>query len=129
MAGNVLLVGVGRVDVSRYEAAFRRAEMDVTVLPNGRDALHFAKTSEVTLVLASWFLPDINGTAFEIYLRTDPATRHIPVAFVDDEKDADSVLLQLLASGIAAVLDEKAFDRFVFWLRAADTAIAKRRSR
>ena len=70
-------------DVQRVvRLALRRDDFDVTVANNGREALASVAEAPPDLILLDWMMPELNGLETCTRLKSDPATRHIPVIFL-----------------------------------------------
>jgi CheY-like chemotaxis protein len=62
--------------------------MTVLEATGGKDALAKFETLTPDLVVLDIMMPDINGLEVLAQLKTDPATRHIPVMIVTGYREA-----------------------------------------
>ncbi len=72
---------------------------EVCEAANGRQALEVmaAEKASVTLVLADWNMPEINGLELLKRLRQDPALRSLAVIMVTTETELDQMVTALEA--------------------------------
>lgn len=63
----------------------------VAVALDGRTALAFAEENAVDLILLDIMLPDIDGFTVCSKLKSDPATRDIPIIFITAKTDENSI--------------------------------------
>lgn len=91
-------------------AALRRADFDVVVAGNGREALARAAEARPDVVLLDWMMPEMDGPETCARLKADPATRDVPVIFFTARAHADDER-QARALGACGVIF-KPFDAF-----------------
>ncbi|MDP3997308.1 MAG: response regulator [Candidatus Andersenbacteria bacterium] len=78
-----------------YEKAFGFEGYDVEVATNGREGLEKVKTGKPTLILLDIMMPEMNGLEVLDHLKSDDATKDIPVIVLTNlagEKDAEEAL-------------------------------------
>lgn len=62
--------------------ALRRAGFEVSIAGNGADALARVAERRPDVVLLDWMMPQVDGLEACSRLKSDPATRDIPVIFL-----------------------------------------------
>lgn len=67
--------------------ALRRSGFDVIVVSNGADAVSRAGEDRPDAVLLDWMMPGMDGPEVCERLKTDAATRNIPVIFLTAKSD------------------------------------------
>ena len=60
----------------------RLGHTDVVGAANGREALKKLETERIDFVITDWFMPEMSGIDFMRTLRTNDATRDIPIVMV-----------------------------------------------
>ena len=72
---------------------------DVAQASNGKDALEqiHRESSQVSLFLVDWNMPEMNGLEFLKSLRSEPRFGSVPVVMVTTETEADQILTALEA--------------------------------
>ncbi len=81
LIGRVLLVD-DNADMRSYLQRLLAAEFDVSVAPNGAEALRSAIENVPDLILSDVMMPELDGFGLLKELRSNPATRSIPFVFV-----------------------------------------------
>jgi CheY-like chemotaxis protein len=93
----ILLVEDNEMSRDMLSRRLERKGHEVLVAANGQQGLALAKSERPSLILMDLSLPELDGWDVTRRLKTDPATRHIPVialtahAMVDDRKRAYAV--------------------------------------
>ena len=90
------------------KAALGRAEFDVSVAANGREALACIAAALPDVILLDWMMPELDGPSTCARLKADPATKDIPVIFLTS-RAGDEDRQRCLALGAAGVI-AKPFD-------------------
>ncbi len=77
----------------------REIGFEVCEAANGREGLDvFEKEREsVTLVLADWNMPEMNGMELLVELRKDPSLAGLPIVMVTTETEMDQMVAALAA--------------------------------
>jgi CheY-like chemotaxis protein len=102
-APRVLLVEDSEAIRGAFTILLEESGYAVDAAPSGAEALRLAGAHAPALVLLDVGLPDMSGLEVARRLKSDPATRDIPVVALtgrDDDGDRDA----LLAAGCAAYL-------------------------
>lgn len=87
MAEKILIVD-DEIDLLRMvEFNMRANGFSTASAQNGRDALKLARSESPDLILLDLMLPDVQGTEICRILKSDPATRDIPVIMVTARAD------------------------------------------
>lgn len=86
------------------KAALGRAEFEVSVVANGREALAHVAIAAPDVILLDWMMPELDGPSTCERLKADPATKDIPVIFLTSRSgEADRQrCLALGATGLIA---------------------------
>ena len=106
-------------DIQRVaRLALRRAEFDVTVANNGVEALARVAEARPDLILLDWMMPDMDGLETCTRLKSDPATKDIPVIFLT-ARSQESEISQGLALGAIGYVT-KPFDALSLGSRVRD---------
>jgi two-component system phosphate regulon response regulator PhoB len=88
MSGHLLLVE-DEPDIQLIaRAALRRAGFDVRTASNGREALAAVGESRPDAILMDCMMPELDGLAACAQLKSDAATRDIPIVFLTARADA-----------------------------------------
>jgi PAS domain S-box-containing protein len=74
-----ILLADDNADMRDYVRSLLRGEFDVQAVPDGDEALAVARRSPPDLVLSDVMMPGLDGFGLLSALRSDAATRHIPV--------------------------------------------------
>ena len=90
------------------KAALGRAQFDVSVVANGREALERVAAAAPDVILLDWMMPELDGPSTCARLKADPATRSIPVIFLTS-RSGEEDRQRCLALGAAGVIS-KSFD-------------------
>lgn len=64
---------------------------DVVTAANGEEALHYARTQRIDLILLDLVMPVMDGFDVLLRLKADPATIGIPVVMVTAKGDTQSI--------------------------------------
>ena len=88
--------------------SLKRAGFDVTVASNGFEALQRVAEAAPDVVLLDWMMPELDGLAVCARLKSDEATRGIPVIFLT-AKAQESEIARGLALGALGYIT-KPFD-------------------
>jgi len=88
--------------------SLKRAQFDVTVAANGAEAVARVAAVHPDVVLLDWMMPEMDGLAACTKLKSDPATRDIPVIFMT-AKSQESEIKQGLSLGAVGYI-VKPFD-------------------
>ncbi len=72
-------------------AALTRAGFTVSLAGSGGAALQAIRSDPPDVVLLDWMMPDMEGPDVCQRLKSDPATRHIPVVFMTARSQAREI--------------------------------------
>ena len=90
------------------KAALGRAQFDVSVAANGREALERVAAAAPDVILLDWMMPELDGPSTCARLKADPTTKDIPVIFLTS-RSGEEDRQRCLALGAAGVI-AKPFD-------------------
>ncbi len=76
----------------------------VTVAVGGKEGVTAAKSERPDVILLDVMMPGMSGTEVLTLLRSEPATRHIPVVFLTGRGDRDRA--ELLVLGALGVISK-----------------------
>lgn len=60
----------------------RAGHLDVTEAADGKDALEKLRQENFDLVITDWNMPEMDGLAFVMHVRSDRRLRHLPILMV-----------------------------------------------
>ncbi len=84
-------------------------QYDVRVARSTGEGLNIVRKSEIDLILLDWMLPGADGLSLLVSLKSDDATREIPVVFVTGKAEAE-VVEQGIQAGASGFIT-KPFER------------------
>jgi two-component system chemotaxis response regulator CheY len=70
---------------------------DYAEASNGREGIERLATMRVDMVITDWNMPEMNGIDFIRSVRSNPATRHVPVLMVTTNATKDDIVEALRA--------------------------------
>jgi CheY-like chemotaxis protein len=88
--------------------SLKKAGFAVVTVGNGREVLDRVGAEQPDAILLDWMMPDMDGFETCRRLKSDPATRHIPVIFLT-ARVQDTEVARALALGAAGCIG-KPFD-------------------
>lgn len=100
----VLIVDDEKEASSVFEAALKAAGYDVTVASNGRSALNIVKTTKFDIILLDQMMPDLSGNEVLKSLKSDDATKNIPVAMLSNFSHDEMIKEALNAGAVDYIL-------------------------
>ena len=87
------------------KAALGRAQFDVSVAANGREALECVAATAPDVILLDWMMPELDGPSTCARLKSNPATKDIPVIFLTS-RSGEEDRQHCLALGAAGVITD-----------------------
>jgi CheY-like chemotaxis protein len=85
----LLIVDDVRLFLQLTKTMFSREEYIIHTAVNGQQAIDIAKAQIPDLILLDLHMPEIEGDEVCRHIRSEPATRHIPVVMVTSESNHD----------------------------------------
>jgi two-component system chemotaxis response regulator CheY len=79
----------------------RLGHTDVVAVSNGREALKRIETETIDVVITDWYMPEVSGIEFLRTIRSNAATKDLPIIIVSANGSKDDVAqaIQLRVSG------------------------------
>ena len=87
----LLIVDDVRLFLQLTKTLFSREEYIIHTALNGRQAVEIARSQTPDLILLDLHMPEMEGDEVCRQIRSDPATRNIPVIMVTSESDREAV--------------------------------------
>ncbi|PWE16478.1 PleD family two-component system response regulator [Marinicauda salina] len=89
MSARILVVDDNETNRRLLEARLSAEYFEVTLAADGEQCLELARTTDPDLIILDIMMPGLNGFEVCRRLKSDPATRHVPVIMVTalDERD------------------------------------------
>jgi len=96
----ILIVDDNLQNLNVLGSHLEKAEYEVAVSTNGKDALDYLKEELVDLILLDIMMPKMNGYEVCIKLKENEITKNIPVIFLTAMGDAEDIVKGFEAGGV-----------------------------
>lgn len=96
----LILVVDDQTAVIRIMTNMLKLDYDVCEATSGLDAIEIVKNQQPDLILLDNLMPGISGVETCLKLKSDPATRRIPIIFVTSMDDVHNELVGLKAGAV-----------------------------
>ena len=90
MPAKILIVDDDLQTLKLIGLMLERRGYEITAARDGRQALHKARTETPDLIILDMMMPDMTGYEVCQQLRSQPATRHLPVLMFTAKADVDT---------------------------------------
>ena len=91
MKKKILLVDDVRLFLKLEETFLKRTGCEILTAQSGEEAINLAQEQKPALILLDFIMPDMMGDAVVARLKSDPATRSIPIMIVSTSADAKDI--------------------------------------
>jgi CheY-like chemotaxis protein len=113
-----LLVAEDDLDIARLvQFQLQFSGYEVTLAPDGSEALKIARKEPPDLILVDWMMPIMDGLQTVKALKADPALRHIPVILMTARAQGHDIQAGMNAGAVAYLVKPFPLEQLISTIR------------
>jgi len=95
---NILIIGDNSENIQKGAKILKNNNIDVSIITTGKNIVKKVEKNTYDLILLDIMFPEINGFSICKYLKNDYRTKDIPIIFLTENNDIDTIVVFAVSS-------------------------------